>query len=213
MSKTCTSCGAQLDDSATFCNSCGKPVSLFTQPPEPEAPTSSGDMPAADGLLSSPQPDTQQAYGQSQQQYGQQPYGQPQQQYQQPYGQAQYQQQGYQQQYQQPNMNAYAQSANTFNQSQYMGLNNDTFTPYSRGEEPVSVGHWILVDILFMIPLVNIIYFIILLIGGGKTKRSLTNFARASLIMAIIASVLVGILMAAAGVTLDQFLNELKNQK
>ena len=49
MSKICASCGAQLEDSATFCAKCGKPVSLFTPQPE-AAPSSSGDMPAAENF-------------------------------------------------------------------------------------------------------------------------------------------------------------------
>ena len=115
MSKICSSCGAELEDSATFCGKCGKPVSLFTQPPA-AAQTTSGDMPAADNFGAQP-PQYQQPYG-----------GQPQ--YQQPYGgQPQYQQPPYGQ-----NMNAYAQSANVYNQSQYMGLNETVFSPYERGE-------------------------------------------------------------------------------
>ena len=187
MSKICASCGATLEDNATFCVACGKPVSLFTPQPE-QAQTTSGDMPAAEDFGAM-----------QQQQYQQQPYGG--QQYQQPYGQPQYQQQ-YQDPYQ--NMNAYAQSANVYNQSQYMGLNEQVFSPYSQGEQPVSVGQWMLTMLLFCIPIVGIIYFIILAVGGPRTKKSLTNFARAGLIWYALLLALYVIAFMALGFTLKE---------
>ena len=193
MSKICSSCGAELEDSATFCGKCGKPVSLFTPQPE-AAQTTSGDMPAAEDFS-------------AQQQYQQQQYQQPQSQYQQPYGgQQQYQQQP---QYQQPynqNMNAYAQSANVYNQSQYMGLNETVFSPYERGEKPVTIGQWMITTILLSIPVVGLIYFIILLIGGPNTKKSLTNFARASLIWFLIAFAICLIAVLAFGASAEEIL-------
>ena len=187
MSKICTSCGAELFDDATFCGTCGKPVSLFTPPPQPEPAQTSGDMPSAE-LFGAPQQQPQQP--QQQGGYGvppQQPYGQPYggQQYQQPYGQ---------------NMNAY-------NQSQYMGLNESTFSPYSaQGEQPVSIGQWMITSILLAIPIVGIIYFIILAIGGPNTKKSLTNYARATLIWALIAFVFAFIAVAVFGVSTSEIL-------
>ena len=177
MSKICSSCGAELEDSATFCGKCGKPVSLFTPQPE-AAQTTSGDMPAAEDFSA------QQQY---QQQYQQQP------QYQQPYGgQQQYQQQP---QYQQP-----------YNQSQYMGLNETVFSPYERGEKPVTIGQWMITTILLSIPVVGLIYFIILLIGGPNTKKSLTNFARASLIWFLIAFAICLIAVLAFGASAEEIL-------
>ena len=194
MSKICTSCGAELSDDATFCGPCGKPVSLFTPPPQPEPTQTSGDMPSAE-LFGAPQQQPQQP--QQQGGYGvppQQPYGQPYggQQYQQPYGQ---------------NMNAYNQSMNAYNQSQYMGLNENTFSPYSaQGEQPVSIGQWMITTILLAIPIVGIIYFIILAIGGPNTKKSLTNYARATLIWVLIAFVLSFIAVAVFGVSTSEIL-------
>ena len=195
MSKICASCGAELEDSATFCGKCGKPVSLFTPQPE-QTLTSSGDMPAAEGFAApppqyQPQPQYQQQGGQG---YGQPYGGQPQ--YQQPYGGGQYQQ-PYDQ-----NMNAYSQSANVYNQSQYMGLNETPFSPYSQGEQPVTVGQWMLTTVLLAIPIVGTIYFIMLLIGGPHTKKSLTNFARAALIWSVIAVAAYVVLFLALGFTL-----------
>lgn len=198
MSKICSACGAELSDDATFCGQCGKPVSLFTPPPVSETPTSSGDMPAAENFAANAQqpiPQQQQPYG-GQQSYGQQ--GGYQQQPQGGYGQPQYQQ----------NMNAYNQSMNAYNQSQYMGLNDNTFSPYSQGEQPVSVGQWMITSILLAIPIVGIIYFIILAIGGPNTKKSLTNYARAALLWALISFVLVIILTLAFGLSFNEILKE-----
>ena len=190
MSKICSSCGAELEDSATFCGKCGKPVSLFTA--QPEMPnTTSGDMPAAENFAAQQPQQAQQPNS-----FGGQPYGG--QQYQQPYGQPQYNQQPYGQ-----NMNAYAQSANVYNQSQYMGLNETTFSPY-REETPVSVGQWMITTILLCIPIVGIIYFIILAIGGPNTKKSLTNYARAALIWALILIALYAVAFAFLGMTFEE---------
>lgn len=187
MSKICTSCGAELSDDATFCGTCGKPVSLFTPPPQPEPTQTSGDMPSAELFGAPQQPQQQGGYGVP----PQQPYGGGQQ-YQQPYGQ---------------NMNAYNQSMNAYNQSQFMGLNESTFSPYSaQGEQPVSIGQWMITTILLAIPIVGIIYFIILAIGGPNTKKSLTNYARASLIWVLIAFVLSFIAVAVFGVSASEIL-------
>lgn len=188
MSKICSACGAELSDDATFCGKCGKPVSLFTPPPVSETPTSSGDMPAAENFAANAQqpiPQQQQPYG------GQQSYG---------------QQGGYQQPQYQQNMNAYNQSMNAYNQSQYMGLNESTFSPYSQGEQPVSIGQWMITSILLAIPIVGIIYFIILAIGGPNTKKSLTNYARAALIWVLISFILVILAVAVLGVSVDEIL-------
>ena len=193
MSILCSSCGAELEDSATFCVKCGKPVSLFTA--QPEAPqTTSGDMPEAENFgAQQPQPGMydQQPYG-GQPQFQQQPYG----------GQPQYQQPQYQQPYQ--NMNAFSQSANVYNQSQYMGLNETTFSPYSQTEQPVSVGQWMITTLLLCIPIVGIIYFIILAIGGPNTKKSLTNYARAALVWTAIIFVFYLILFIFLGYSLKE---------
>ena len=187
MSKICASCGATLEDNATFCVACGKPVSLFTPQPE-QAQTTSGDMPAAEDFGAM-----------QQQQYQQQPYGG--QQYQQPYGQPQYQQQ-YQDPYQ--NMNAYAQSANVYNQSQYMGLNEQVFSPYSQGEQPVSVGQWMLTTIILCIPTVGFIYLILLAVGVNLpgSNKSMVNFARAGLIWLVIFFVIAFFLIFVVGISI-----------
>lgn len=191
MSKICSSCGAELEDAATFCGKCGKPVSLFTPTPE-ETMTTSGDMPAAENFGAQPQQPQQGGYGQ-------QPYG----------GQPQYQQPPYGgPQYQQPyqNMNAYSQSANVYNQSQFMGLNETTFSPYDQKESPVSVGQWMLTTLLLCIPVVGIIYFIILAIGGPNTKKSLTNYARASLVWVLIIFAFYIVAVMALGVSFNEIM-------
>ena len=171
MSKICSSCGAELEDAATFCGKCGKPVSLFTPTPE-ETMTTSGDMPAAENFSAQPQQPQQGGYGQ-------QPY---------------------------QNMNAYSQSANVYNQSQFMGLNETTFSPYDQKESPVSVGQWMLTTLLLCIPLVGIIYFIILAIGGPNTKKSLTNYARASLVWLLIIFAFYIVAFMALGVSFNEIM-------
>ena len=44
-------------------------------------------------------------------------------------------------------------------------------------EAPVSIGQWLVAIVLFSVPVVNFIYFIVLLTGNGN--RSLVNLARA----------------------------------
>ena len=190
MASNCIYCGAALEDGATFCKSCGKPASLFTPTPEPQNTQTSGDMPAAESYQEQPQQQVQQPYGGY---YNGQPYGGAYggQQYTPPAGYGSYQ-----------NQNAYNQSMNVYNQSQYMGLNETPFSPYSQGEQPVSVGQWMLTTILFAIPLVGTIYLIILAVGGPSIKKSLTNFARAAFIWAVLALAAYVVLFLALGFTL-----------
>lgn len=192
MASNCIYCGAALEDGATFCKSCGKPASLFTPTPEPQNTQTSGDMPAAESYQEQPQ-QVQQPYGGY---YNGQPYGGAYggQQYTPPAGYGSYQ-----------NQNAYNQSMNVYNQSQYMGLNSTTFSPYRQGERPVTVGGWLIAMLLFCIPIVNVIYFIMLLIGGERTPQSLTNFARATGILMIISVAVWMVFFIFLGNTLGKF--------
>lgn len=73
------------------------------------------------------------------------------------------------------------------------------------------LGGWVLTVFLTMIPLVNIIYLLVLAFGGSFSIGK-KNFARATLIwmaVGIVLSILVGILIASAGVSI---FNELENQ-
>ncbi len=70
---------------------------------------------------------------------------------------------------------------------------------------PVSVGGWIGVYLLSMLPIINLIMMFVWAFSSG-TKKSLQNYARAMLIMALIAVVLVIILvviLAAAGAKIN----------
>lgn len=58
-------------------------------------------------------------------------------------------------------------------------------------EEPMSVGEWILVMLITAIPCVNIIMLFVWAFGNG-TKKSKTNWARATLILALIGAVIGG---------------------
>lgn len=66
-----------------------------------------------------------------------------------------------------------------------------------------SLGSWLLVVLLTLIPIVNIIYLLVLAFGTGPSVAK-RNFARASLIWmaaGIVVSIVLGILLAAAGLS------------
>ena len=110
-------------------------------------------------------------------------------QFQQPYQQqGYYQQPQYQQPYQQPvQQNFYQQ-------------------PYDSGlEEPVGIGEWLVTMLILMIPCVNIVMIFVWAFSSG-TKKSKSNYFKASLIMALIAIalwIIVAVIAVAAGVSLS----------
>ncbi|MFD2637819.1 hypothetical protein [Piscibacillus salipiscarius] len=55
-------------------------------------------------------------------------------------------------------------------------------------DEEVSIGKWVFILILVAIPIVNIITLLVL--AMGKHNESLKNFAKASLILAVIGIIL-----------------------
>lgn len=70
--------------------------------------------------------------------------------------------------------------------------------------EQESLGGWILVVLLTLIPIVNIIYLLVLAFGTGPSVAK-RNFARASLIwmaVGIVITIVLGILLAAAGLSM-----------
>lgn len=103
---------------------------------------------------------------------GQNPYYQ-----QNPYQQNTYQQDAYQQNpYQQP---GYAQ--NSYQQPQYQGY--PTYQYNGDMEEPMSVKEWLIVDLLMMIPCVNIILVFVWAFSSSE-KKSKSNYFKANLIVA-----------------------------
>jgi hypothetical protein len=98
---------------------------------------------------------------------------------------------GYQQPtYQQPVINTYIQQPGY--QTQPVYANN----------EPVTVGNFMIFFLLMLIPVFNIIYLIMVAVGGPRYKRSLTNFVRAAILWGVIIGVLYGLLMLIFGVAL-----------
>lgn len=96
--------------------------------------------------------------------------------YQQPgYQQAAYQQPVYQQPYQQP----------VYDNTQ-----------------PATVGNYIVFFLLMLIPIFNLIYMIIVAVGSPTRNKSMTNYARACLIMAAIGIAITIILSIVLGATL-----------
>lgn len=91
------------------------------------------------------------------------------------------------------------------------------YPPYPQPNQPAPVydaipaqqsqenlGGWVLVVLLTLIPLVNIIYLLVLAFGTGQSVAK-RNFARATLIWmaaGIVLSILLGILLAAAGLSI-----------
>lgn len=110
----------------------------------------------------------------------------------QPQFQQPYQQQGY---YQQPYQQPYAQPVQ---QNFYQ-------QPYDNGyEEPVSIGEWIITILVLMIPCVNIVM-IFVWAFSSSTKKSKSNYFKASLIMVaimIVLSLIVSIIVATTGASL-----------
>lgn len=103
---------------------------------------------------------------------GQNPYYQ-----QNPYQQNTYQQDAYQQNpYQQ---SGYAQ--NSYQQPQYQGY--PTYQYNGDMEEPMSVKEWLIVDLLMMIPCVNIILVFVWAFSSSE-KKSKSNYFKANLIFA-----------------------------
>ena len=82
---------------------------------------------------------------------------------------------GYQQPtYQQPVINTYIQQPGYQVQPGY--VNN----------EPATVGNFLIFFLLMLVPIFNLIYLIMVAVGGPRYKRSMTSFARAALIWAAI---------------------------
>lgn len=81
-----------------------------------------------------------------------------------------------------------AQSNNQYG-NQYNDSYNNAYAPVNNPsdfaglEEPVSVGEWIIVMLLMMIPCVNIILMFVWAFGSSE-KKSKSNYFKASLIMA-----------------------------
>ena len=96
------------------------------------------------------------------------------------YQQSPYQQGGYQQSSNQ--QSAYGQ--NSYQQPQYQGYQSYQSYQYSGNvEEPMSVKEWLIVDLLMLIPCVNIILVFVWAFSSSE-KKSKSNFFKANLIFA-----------------------------
>ena len=73
-------------------------------------------------------------------------------------------------------------------------------------EKVMTVGSWLVTQLLLCIPIVNIILIIVWAVGGKNTNKNKTNFFRANLILAVITFVFVFVLMFSLGI----FFNTLK---
>ncbi|MCM1119944.1 MAG: hypothetical protein NC543_11380 [bacterium] len=109
---------------------------------------------------------------------GQNPYYQ-----QSPYQQSSYQQDSYQQQntYQQNPYQQNGYTQNSYQQPQYQSY--PTYQYSGDMEEPMSVKEWLIVDLLMMIPCVNLILVFVWAFSSGE-KKSKSNYFKANLIFA-----------------------------
>lgn len=172
----CTHCGAPIAGNSKFCTKCGTPVAAAPNIDEAETSVlNQNNNPYGAGTGAQDSYSGGSGWNESRPQY-----------------QAQNQDSNYygqQQQYNQPPVNVY----NVQQPSQDPTL------------IPVSVGGWIGVYLLSMLPIINLIMMFVWAFSSG-TKKSLQNYARAMLIMALIAVVLVIILvviLAAAGAKIN----------
>jgi hypothetical protein len=137
----------------------------------------------------------------------QQPIQQPPQQVpQQPPQQSYYAQQQPAQPYRQAPAQSYQQPA-SYQQPSYQQPPAYQAQPVYNNNEPVTIGNYLLFFLLMCIPIFNIVYFIIVAVGGPKYKKSLSNFARAGLIWGAIILVIYIVLIIVFGATLFSTFN------
>lgn len=233
----CKNCNHEIDNGAMFCTYCGTPVEQVsepeTQPVENTAAEEVQQNPYENVQTAQPevnnvQQAAQQTTADSQPQqnpYSSPQYGQQDQTYYQQQNRTSYGQQftnapnndyganqsKYGNQYQSYN-NGYNQQYNTQYQQTYNSQPVPPVAPpYGTPDtQPVSIGGWIGVMLLTCLPLVNLIMLFVWAFSSS-TKKSLKNYARASLILALIGVVLVvvvSIILAVCGISI---FNEFSN--
>lgn len=86
------------------------------------------------------------------------------------------------------------------------------YKPVAEKTDPVTVGDFLIFNLLMLIPVFNIVYLIIAAMGGPRFKPSLTNYARAALIwlgiglaLAIIVSIVLALSSAPAYFPQDRY--------
>ncbi len=103
-----------------------------------------------------------------------------------------YQQPAYQQppQQQPPQQSYYAQQPAYQQAPAYQQQPAYQAQPVYNNDEPATIGNYLLFYLFMIIPVFNLVYLIITAVGGPTRKKSMTNFARAMLIVWAIAIVL-----------------------
>jgi len=177
--KKCLRCGRPAEDSAVYCPACGD--SIF----EPI-----DDSPRADDAgAAAPDTDSAPQTGASRQQYAQYQYGAPQQP---PYG--------------GPRQPPYGPPPyGRYGQPQYP----PRYYPMPRvKEDPATVGDYLLFALFMIIPVFNLVYLILAAVGGPRYKPSMTNCARAVLILlaiGIVIVVILGIILAVSNAAFPSY--------
>ncbi len=67
-------------------------------------------------------------------------------------------------------------------------------------DQPMTTGDWFFTLLILSIPVVNIVFFVIWLVGTGNRNR--VTFCRASLLLSLIGIILVVIISALGGLSL-----------
>ncbi|MEL4105390.1 hypothetical protein AAFA46_00930 [Oscillospiraceae bacterium WX1] len=103
-------------------------------------------------------------------------------------------QQAYQQPSQQPYYQQPAQQQAYYQQPAYQ-------QPVYNNSEPATIGDYLLFALFMIIPIFNLVYMIMVAVGAPKYKKSMTNYARAMLIILGIAIILNIIIFGVIGVS------------
>ncbi len=97
--------------------------------------------------------------------------------------------------------NAYQRNA----YEQYQGQQSTSPVQDYKNTEPATIGNYLLFEVFMIIPIFNLVYLIMVAVGGPKYKKSMTNYARARLILMLIAIPIIIILC----VSLAAFANDI----
>lgn len=98
------------------------------------------------------------------------------------------------------------QNQQNYQQQPYQQPYQQSYQPMGDNlEEPVSFGEWMITYLIMMIPCVNIIMMFVWAFGNGKKSKS--NYFKASLVWALIATVISIVIMIAFGAAFSTALN------
>lgn len=71
--------------------------------------------------------------------------------------------------------------------------------------EPATIGDYLLFALFMIIPVFNLVYLIVVAVGGPKYKKSMTNYARATLILMAISLALLLVFLIIGAFTMRRY--------